>query len=171
MYGVRHERGRSGIVPRFPCSSHIDSSSSSSNSSNNNNNNNNNNIITVMMMRLMMFMKKKKKKMMVMMIIIITTTTTIIIITTTIKNTRIERRNSRFLQSAHCAANCLQYVLSSGQGAIMCKSRATHRTFITLYVESSTQLPPINCYVVYAHRQTLTWIHIFNKRKMRRNLP
>ena len=27
-------------------------------------------------------------------------------------------------------ANCLQHVRSSGQGAIMCKSRATHRALI-----------------------------------------
>ena len=32
-----------------------------------------------------------------------------------------------FLQSPHCAANCLQQERSSGLGAIVCKSRATHR--------------------------------------------
>ena len=36
-----------------------------------------------------------------------------------------------FLQSPHSAANCLQHVRSSGQGAIVCKSRATHRALIT----------------------------------------
>ena len=30
------------------------------------------------------------------------------------------------LQSPHCATNCLQHVRSSGQGAIVCKSCATH---------------------------------------------
>ena len=35
------------------------------------------------------------------------------------------------LQSPHCAANCLQHVRSSGPGAIVCKSRATHRALIT----------------------------------------
>ena len=44
---------------------------------------------------------------------------------------RIQRRNSRFLQSPHNAANSLQYVRSSGPGAIVCKSRATHRALIT----------------------------------------
>ena len=34
-------------------------------------------------------------------------------------------------QSPHCAANRLQHVCSSGLGAIMCKSRATHRALIT----------------------------------------
>ena len=34
-----------------------------------------------------------------------------------------------FLQSPHSAANCLQH--SRGPGAIVCKSRATHRTLIT----------------------------------------
>ena len=36
-----------------------------------------------------------------------------------------------FLQSPHSAANCLQHVRSSGPGAIMCKSPATHRALIT----------------------------------------
>ena len=36
-----------------------------------------------------------------------------------------------FLQSPHSAANCLQHVRSSGPDAIVCKSRATHRAFIT----------------------------------------
>ena len=36
-----------------------------------------------------------------------------------------------FLQSPHCAANCLQHVRSSGPGAIVCKSRATHQALIT----------------------------------------
>ena len=31
-----------------------------------------------------------------------------------------------FLQSPHSAANCLELVRSSGHGAILCKSRATH---------------------------------------------
>ena len=35
-----------------------------------------------------------------------------------------------FLKSPHCAANCLQHVVSSGQGAIMYKSLATHRVLI-----------------------------------------
>ena len=35
-----------------------------------------------------------------------------------------------FLQSPHSAANCLQYVRSSGPGAIVCKSRATHWALI-----------------------------------------
>ena len=40
-------------------------------------------------------------------------------------NNRIQRRNSRFfLQSPHCAANCLQHVRSSCQDEIVCKSRA-----------------------------------------------
>ena len=38
---------------------------------------------------------------------------------------RIDRHNSTFLMSPHCAGNCLQYARSSGQGLIMCKSRAT----------------------------------------------
>ena len=49
-------------------------------------------------------------------------------------NNRIRRRNSRFLQSPYCAVNCLQYVRSRGPGAIVCKSRATHRALITCYM-------------------------------------
>ena len=36
-----------------------------------------------------------------------------------------------FLQSPHSAANCLQHARSSGPGAVVCKSRATHRALIT----------------------------------------
>ena len=36
-----------------------------------------------------------------------------------------------FLQSPHSAANCLEHTRSSGPGAIVCKSRATHRALIT----------------------------------------
>ena len=36
-----------------------------------------------------------------------------------------------FLQSPHSAANCLQCARSSGPGAIVCKSRATHQALIT----------------------------------------
>ena len=36
-----------------------------------------------------------------------------------------------FLQSPYWATNCLQHVRSSGPGAIVCKSRATHRALIT----------------------------------------
>ena len=35
-----------------------------------------------------------------------------------------------FLQSPHCAANCLQHVRSSGPGASVCESCATHRALI-----------------------------------------
>ena len=35
-----------------------------------------------------------------------------------------------FRQSPHSAANCLQHARSSGPGAIVCKSRATHRALI-----------------------------------------
>ena len=36
-----------------------------------------------------------------------------------------------FWQSPLCVANCLQHVRSRGPGAIVCKSRATHRALIT----------------------------------------
>ena len=36
-----------------------------------------------------------------------------------------------FLQSPHSAANCLQHARSSGPGAIVYKSRATHRALVT----------------------------------------
>ena len=41
-------------------------------------------------------------------------------------NDRAERRNLRFLQSPHCAVNCLQHVRLRGQGAIERKLRAYH---------------------------------------------
>ena len=43
-----------------------------------------------------------------------------------LNNNRIQRRYSRFLQSPHSAANCLQHERSSVPAAIVCKSRATH---------------------------------------------
>ena len=46
-----------------------------------------------------------------------------------------------FLQSPHCAANCLQHTYSSGLGAIMCKSRATqiaHHVQITCNSDRSS---------------------------------
>ena len=65
-------------------------------------------------------------------------------------NDHIERCNSRFSQSPHCAANCLQHVLSSGQAAIMCntKSRVTHQALITCnmyaaWYKGTGQLKPI----------------------------
>ena len=36
-----------------------------------------------------------------------------------------------FLQTPHCSTNCLQHVRSSGLGAIVCKSHATHQALIT----------------------------------------
>ena len=46
-----------------------------------------------------------------------------------------------FLQSPHSAANCLQHARSSGPGAIVCKSRATHRVLITCKCH-------VTCYLV-----------------------
>ena len=46
-----------------------------------------------------------------------------------------------FLQSPHSAANCLQHVRLSGPGAIVCKSRATHRALITCKC-------PVTCHLV-----------------------
>ena len=49
-------------------------------------------------------------------------------------NDHIKRRNLRFLQSPHCAANCPQHVCSSGKG----KSRATYRMLIMLNMSCAT---------------------------------
>ena len=40
---------------------------------------------------------------------------------------RIQRRNSRFFKSPHCAVNRLRHVRWSGPGTIVCKSCAIHR--------------------------------------------
>ena len=58
---------------------------------------------------------------------ITTTTTTILLLLIAF----IGANRFFFLQSSHCAANRLQHVCSSGPGAIVCKSRATHRALIT----------------------------------------
>ena len=41
-------------------------------------------------------------------------------------NYHIEKYKLRSVQSPHCTVNCLQHAHSSGLGAIMCKSPATH---------------------------------------------
>ena len=48
----------------------------------------------------------------------------------------IERCNSRLV--AICTVNCFQYLCSSGQGAIMCKSCATHWAFIVCNILCTT---------------------------------
>ena len=45
-------------------------------------------------------------------------------------NDRNERHNSRFFYNLAAPQNCLQQVCSSGQGASVYKSRATHRALI-----------------------------------------
>ena len=45
-------------------------------------------------------------------------------------NNCIETSNSRFLRSPHSTRNCLQHVHSSGPGATVCKSSATHQKLI-----------------------------------------
>ena len=45
-----------------------------------------------------------------------------------------------FLQSPDSAANCLQHVRSSGPGATVCKSRATHRALITCKCHATCHL-------------------------------
>ena len=64
--------------------------------------------------------------------------TSIITLSCTDDNNHIERHNSRFLQSPHCAVNCLHHVCSSGPGAIMYKSRATHQALIMCSMSYAT---------------------------------
>ena len=42
------------------------------------------------------------------------------------------------LQSPHCVAKCLQYMRSSGQGAVVYKSRATHQALVTCSLSCAT---------------------------------
>ena len=65
--------------------------------------------------------------MMMMMVIIIIITRMIMILMIVLKGAV-----RTFLQSPHCAANSLQHIRSSSQGAIVCKSCATHRALITI---------------------------------------
>ena len=51
---------------------------------------------------------------------------------------RIDTVQFEILQSHHCAANCIQHVRSSGQDAIVCKSRATHRALIACSMSCTT---------------------------------
>ena len=54
-----------------------------------------------------------------------------------INNDLTEMRNSRFF-SPRCAVSCRQHARSNGQGATVCKSRATHRALITCNMLCST---------------------------------
>ena len=58
--------------------------------------------------------------------------------TTTTTMMMILRGASQDLLQSHCAANCLQHVHASGQGAVVCRSRATHRVLITCNMACST---------------------------------
>ena len=51
---------------------------------------------------------------------------------------RIERCNSRFLQSSRTDSNLPEHVRSSGQGAIVCKSRESHRALISCKMSCAT---------------------------------
>ena len=63
-------------------------------------------------------------------------------------NNRIQCIIRDFLQSPHSTANCLQHARSSGPGAIVYKSRATHRTLITCN---------ISCYVPLGTKGQLSY--------------
>ena len=55
----------------------------------------------------------------------------IIVIMITIAIVALKGTIRDFLQSPHCAINCLQHVHLCGPGAIVCKLCATHRALIT----------------------------------------
>ena len=61
---------------------------------------------------------------------IITTTIIIVIIIIIIIIIVFKGAIRDFLQSPHCTANRLQHLHSSGPGAVVCKSRATHPALI-----------------------------------------
>ena len=42
-------------------------------------------------------------------------------------------------ETVHCAVNCLQHICSRSQAALVCKSRATHRTFIMCNMSCGTR--------------------------------
>ena len=65
-------------------------------------------------------------------------------------NDHIARRNLRFLQSPHCATNCLQHIHSSGQGAVVCKSYANH-------VQCIERLSYATCHVPHGAKGQLSY--------------
>ena len=66
-----------------------------------------------------------------------------------------ERRSLRFLQPPHCATNCLQYVRSSCQEAIVCKSRSTHQVLLpcnmlcAMWYEGTAQLLALHLFQLH----------------------
>ena len=82
-------------------------------------------IITIMMVMMMMMI------MIIIIIVIIIMIIIIIIIVIVIVIVGLKGANRwGVLCNLLCAANCLQHVLCSGLGAIVCKSRAAHRVTI-----------------------------------------
>ena len=70
---------------------------------------------------------------------------------TTNNNNRIQRHNLRVWQSPHCATNHLQHVCSSGTGAIVCKSRATHQVLLTCNM---------SCYMPRGMKRQLSYLSL-----------
>ena len=70
-------------------------------------------------------------------------------------NDRIERRKLKVLQSPDSAANCLQHVRWSGQGSVVCKSRATQRAFVTCNTASVCHVQHAVCHVVGRDRSAV----------------
>ena len=63
-----------------------------------------------------------------------------------------------FLQSPDSAANCLQHIRSSGPGAAMCKSRATHRALITCKSPATCHLVRRDSSAIKFDRVEITFI-------------
>ena len=85
---------------------------------------------------LIIIIRRRRRKRRNTIIIIITITKTIIIIIIIIA------LKDAFVTTPHSAANCLQHVRLSGPGAIVCRSRATHRALITFNM---------SCYAAVCH--------------------
>ena len=66
-----------------------------------------------------------------------------------------------FLQSPHCAANCLQHVFSSCPVAIVCKSRATHLALFTCKCHVTCHLVRRDSSAVKFNRVEIAFISAF----------
>ena len=96
-------------------------------------------MMMMMVMLLLLLLLMMMMTMMIMMIIVmLVLMVMVIMMMMMMKMVTLKGVIQDFLPSPHCAANCLEPVRSSGQGAIICKSYVTYRALTTCNMVCAT---------------------------------